>query len=47
LLVNIEAIKKVHNWLGGRLKLELSLNAEADTIVSRERVNGFKEWLGK
>jgi DNA-binding LytR/AlgR family response regulator len=46
LLVNIESIKKVHTWLGGRLKVELSLPAQADTIVSRERVSGFKDWLG-
>jgi DNA-binding LytR/AlgR family response regulator len=46
LLVNIESIKKVHTWLGGRLKLELSLPVQADPIVSRERVGGFKDWLG-
>jgi DNA-binding LytR/AlgR family response regulator len=46
LLVNIDAIKKVHTWLGGRLKLEISPNTTAETVVSRERVNGFKEWLG-
>ncbi len=47
LLINIEAISKVHTWLGGRLKIELSLSITADTIVSRERVNGFKDWLGQ
>jgi DNA-binding LytR/AlgR family response regulator len=47
LLVNIEAVSKVHTWLGGRLKLELIPSANADTVVSRERVNGFKEWLGQ
>jgi len=47
LLVNIESITKVHTWLGGRLKVELSINAHAETIVSRERVNGFKSWLGQ
>lgn len=47
LLVNIEAINKVHTWLGGRLKLELNPTTAADTVVSRERVNGFKEWLGR
>jgi DNA-binding LytR/AlgR family response regulator len=47
LLVNIDAIKKVHTWLGGRLKLELSLSTTVETVVSRERVNGFKEWLGQ
>ena len=47
LLVNIEAIRKVHTWLGGRLKLEVAPPTQADTIVSRERVNGFKDWLGQ
>ena len=47
LLVNIEAVKKVHTWLGGRLKLEICPATTAETVVSRERVNGFKEWLGR
>ena len=46
LLINIESVNKVHTWLGGRLKLELAPAIKADTVVSRERVNGFKEWLG-
>ncbi len=47
LLVNIDSIRKVHTWLGGRLKVELAPGASVDTVVSRERVNGFKEWLGQ
>jgi DNA-binding LytR/AlgR family response regulator len=47
LMVNIEAVKKVHTWLGGRLKVELPFTTTQETVVSRERVNGFKEWLGK
>lgn len=47
LLVHIDAVRKVHTWLGGRLKLELSPETDADTVVSRERVNGFKEWLNR
>jgi len=47
LLVNIEAVSSVHTWLGGRLKLELLPATKADTVVSRERVNGFKKWLGE
>jgi DNA-binding LytR/AlgR family response regulator len=46
LLVNIDAVQKVHAWVGGRLKLQLSLPVVAETIVSRERVSGFKDWLG-
>jgi DNA-binding LytR/AlgR family response regulator len=45
-LVNIDAVQKVHTWLGGRLKLELTLPTTAETVVSRDRVNGFKDWLG-
>ena len=47
LLVNIEAVKKVHVWLGGRLKIEVQPVTTAETIVSRDRVNRFKEWLGQ
>lgn len=47
LLVNIEAVSKVYTWLGGRLKLELRAAANIDTVVSRERVNSFKEWMGQ
>ncbi len=47
LLVNIEAVKKVYTWLGGRLKVEIAPATDAETVVSRERVNGFKEWLGR
>lgn len=47
LMVNIEAVTKVHSWLGGRLKVELTNAVTIDTVVSRERVNGFKAWLGQ
>ena len=47
LLISIDAVSKVYTWLGGRLKIELMPSTQADTVVSRERVNGFKEWLGQ
>jgi DNA-binding LytR/AlgR family response regulator len=47
LLVNIDSVSKVHTWLGGRLKLDLAPATNTDTVVSRERVNGFKDWLGQ
>jgi len=46
LLVNIDSIQKVHTWLGGRLKLALTIANHVETVVSRERVNEFKDWLG-
>ena len=47
LLVNIESVGKVHSWFGGRLKLELLPPTGLDTLVSRERVQGFRKWLGE
>lgn len=47
LMVNIDAIKKVHTWPGNRLQIEFPWAAPADAVVSRERVVGFREWLGK
>jgi DNA-binding LytR/AlgR family response regulator len=47
LLVNIDAVRNVHHWFGGRLKVELSLPTQLDTLVSRERVQGFRRWLGE
>jgi DNA-binding LytR/AlgR family response regulator len=47
LLINIDSIKKIHTWLGGRLKVELHPPAAVDCVVSRERVEEFKTWLGQ
>jgi len=46
LIVHIDSILKVHTWAGNRLQLELKWQAMTDTIVSREKVGSFKEWLG-
>jgi DNA-binding LytR/AlgR family response regulator len=46
-LLNINAVNKVHTWLGGRLKVDVTPNTKTETVVSRDRVNGFKEWLGR
>ena len=46
LIVHIEAISKVHSWAGNRLQVELKAAALADTVVSREKVAAFNDWLG-
>lgn len=46
LIVHIDAITKVHSWAGNRLQVELKGETQIDTIVSRDRVTAFKEWLG-
>jgi DNA-binding LytR/AlgR family response regulator len=46
MIVQIDAIRKVHTWLGSRLKLEITPNTVLDTVVSRDKVNAFKDWFG-
>lgn len=44
-IVNIEVIEEVRNYVNSRLKLILNPSSEMDMIVSREKVQDFKEWL--
>lgn len=46
LVVALEAIRKVHPHLNGRLKLDLQPDAPGESFVSRERAQLFKTWLG-
>ena len=46
-IINIKSVQKVGSYFNSRLKLNsVTLNDE-DSIVSRERVNDFKQWLDK
>lgn len=44
-IIRIEAITKIHPYFNSRLKLLVHPQAEFDLIVSRDRVNNFKQWL--
>ncbi len=44
-IVHINAIKDIIAYSNSRLKLILHLYKEAEIIVSRERVKGFKNWI--
>ncbi len=45
LMVHLVAIRRISVYFNGRLKLDLQPAPPFDVIVSRERVNAFKEWL--
>lgn len=45
-LVSPEAVHKIHLYFNSRLKLDLRPAPAAEVLVSRERVAGFKQWLG-
>ena len=44
-LVGLEAVQKIHLYFNSRLKLDLLPPADAEVLVSRERVADFKLWL--
>ena len=47
-IVNIDAVKKASKYFNSRLKLTLTPTPEHDKIlISRERVDGFLQWMGK
>lgn len=46
-IISLPTVQEIHAYFGNRLKLYLSPSAGKEVIVSRKRVNEFKEWLGK
>ena len=47
LLIAFKSVSQIHPYFGNRLKLVLEPGMEKDIIVSREKVPGFKLWLGE
>lgn len=46
-LVALPAIRQMHKYFSGRLKLDLQPTPPFDVFVSRNRVEGFQEWLDR
>lgn len=47
LIVSIDGVDQIQPYFGNRLALRLKPNFEREAIVSREKVNDFKRWMGK
>ncbi len=47
LLIAFKCVDQIHPYFGNRLKLFLDPAMEKDILVSREKVNEFKRWLGQ
>ncbi len=45
-ITSIYAVKKIHAYFNGRLKIELQPPVSEAVIVSREKAPKFKEWMG-
>jgi len=46
-IINISSVEKVGSYFNSRLKINSSTLKDEDCVVSRERVNDFKQWLDK
>lgn len=47
LLISFKSVEQIHPYFGNRLKLFLDPAMEKEILVSREKVNEFKRWLGQ
>jgi DNA-binding LytR/AlgR family response regulator len=45
IILQVDAIDKIHPYFNSRLKLELKPDTDLEVIVSRDRVSNFKKWL--
>ena len=46
-IVNIDAIKRVHSYFNGKLKLEIKPSHTEDIIVGKDKAAAFKRWMGR
>jgi DNA-binding LytR/AlgR family response regulator len=46
-IIALSAIADIISYSGSRLKLKLTVKTDEDILVSREKVNEFKEWLDR
>ena len=46
-IININSIQKTGTYFNSRLKITSSWLSDENSIVSREKVKAFKEWLGR
>jgi len=47
LIINERAVGEIANYFNSRLKLALQPKFKEEVIVARDRVSGFKSWLGQ
>lgn len=46
-ILGVRAVTQIHTHFNGKLKLNLQPTTDKEVMVSRERVNDFKDWLGR
>ena len=46
-IIHIDAVKEIHPYFKGRLKLELIPETHDSIVISSEKTPAFKAWLDK
>jgi two-component system response regulator LytT len=46
-IVNIDAIKRVHSYFNGKLKLEIEPPYAEDIVVGKDKAGAFKRWMDR
>ncbi len=46
LILSQDVVKAIYPWFKGKLKVDVSVPAEEDVLISREKATAFKEWMG-
>jgi len=46
-LIHVRSVQQIHNYFNGKLKLDLKPIADSEVVISREKANDFKIWMGK
>ena len=46
-IVNIDAIKRVHSYFNGKLKLEIEPSYAQDIVVGKDKAAAFKRWMDR
>ncbi|APG64481.1 hypothetical protein LPB136_03485 [Tenacibaculum todarodis] len=46
-VVSMDAIKRVHSYFNGKLKLEIEPSHAEDIIVGKDKASAFKRWMDK
>lgn len=47
IIINIEAIKRVHSYFNGKLKLEIKPSHSEDIVIGKDKAAAFKKWLDR
>ena len=47
IIINIEAIKRVHSYFNGKLKLETQPSHSEDIVIGKDKAARFKRWLDR